>query len=76
MPTRRKKWKVTYSGSDAADHFPSEAKTYEWLRSLASSYRTDPASMDPHVKVWVHEGDSRGWQLYDDPDLSEWAAML
>lgn len=72
MPTKRKKWKVTYTGSDATDQFTSEKKTYEFLRSLAKSYRADPASMDPRVKVWVDEGDSRGWQLYDDPDLSEW----
>lgn len=75
MPAKRKKWKLTYTGSDAVDQFTSEKKTYEFLRSLAASYGSDPASMDPRVKVWVHEGDSRGWQLYDDPDLAELAAL-
>ncbi|MEU7170265.1 hypothetical protein ABZ949_02085 [Micromonospora tulbaghiae] len=72
MATKRKKWKVTYTGNDAVDQFPSEKKTYEWLRSLAATHAANPSSMDPRVKVWVNEGDSRGWQLYDDLNLSEW----
>lgn len=72
MAAKRKKWKVTYEGADAFDQFTSENKTYEWLRSLAASHAAGQSSMDPRVKVWVDEGGSRGWQLHDDPNLSEW----
>lgn len=75
MPAKRKKWKITYTGSDATDQFPSEKKTYEHLRLIASLHAHGTAGAAPRVKVWVHEGDSRGWQLFDDPDLSEWAAL-
>jgi len=73
MAAKRKKWKVTYTGSDAVDNFTSENKTYEWLRSLASAHAADPASTDPRVVVWVDEGDRRGWIRFSEENLSDWA---
>ncbi|MFI2663329.1 hypothetical protein [Micromonospora carbonacea] len=69
MSAKRKKWKVTYVGSDAVDQFTSEKATHEWLRSLANA----PDSKSQRVQVWVDQGDGR-WQLHDEEDLSEWAA--
>jgi hypothetical protein len=68
MPAKpRKKWKVTYRGTDATDTFTSEKKTYEWLNLLARSHATLP---DPNVAVWVDEG--RGWKRFDEQNLAEW----
>jgi hypothetical protein len=73
MPAKpRKKWKVTYRGTDTSDTFTSEKATYEWLRDLARTYFANPASVHPRATVWVDEGRSRGWERFDVQDVSEW----
>lgn len=75
MAKPRKKWQVRYRTTSAVDNFGSEKATYAFLQSLARTYFADPDSMDPRVYVWVDEGDSRGWQRYDDLMLSEWGHL-
>jgi hypothetical protein len=73
MAAKRKKWKVTYPAGSDIDTFPSQKRTYEWLRDLARSHAAG-AITDGRAVVWVDEGDSRGWQRHDEVDVAEWAA--
>jgi hypothetical protein len=79
VATSRKKWKLTYPGTDNTDKFPSERKAYEFLHALAHNYFADPTSMDPHATVWVTDGtDMNGelrWQRFEDIDLTEWSHL-
>lgn len=67
---KRKKWKLTYRGlANAADAFPSQRKTYQFVQDLGRSYAINPEGMARYVTVWVDEG--RGWQKFDVLDLEE-----
>lgn len=65
-------WKITYQGSDAVDLLPDEQTVYEWIRSLAHTHHTDPASMDPTVTVWVQYDGNPEWVRYEDHNLTDW----
>lgn len=65
-------WKITYQGSDAVDLLPDEQTVYEWIRSLAHTHHTDPASMDPTVTVWVRYDGDPEWVRYEDHNLTDW----
>lgn len=75
MPAKRKKWQLRYRGTSAVDNFPSERKTYDFLRDLARAYFANPDSMDPRVYVLVDEGDGQGWQRYEDVMLFDWGHL-
>lgn len=75
MAGARKKWQITYRGSDEVDAFRSEKKTYQFVQDLTRSYATNPDGMSRHLTIWVDEGHGRGWERFDEQDLAELVAV-
>jgi hypothetical protein len=77
MASPRKKWQLRYRTTSAVDTFPSQRKTYDFIQSLASAYRTKNGRMDPLVHVWCTDGTDRNgnprWVPYEDINLAELA---
>ncbi len=75
--TSRKKWRITYQGSDATDQFTSEKATYEFVRALGSRWSSpDRGDMSQHLVVWFAEKGRDGWgrwQRFDEVDLVDYA---
>lgn len=75
MAKPRKKWQVTYGYRDAfAKRVPSQSKAYEWIRT--ELLNMSALSADPTAVVWVDEGDGRGWQRWENVNLTELAATM
>jgi hypothetical protein len=69
----RKKWRITYRGSDVVDRFTSEKATFEFVQALARSKAGGVADV---LTVWVDEGSSGGWQRFETFNMVEMAATV
>lgn len=63
----RKKWEAVVSGQPTRK-FPSENKTYEYIRSLASDESIPDAAT---WRTYLDDGVHMGWQLFETGTVAE-----
>ncbi len=72
MTRLRKRWKLTYAGSDESDEFASQASAYGFVQVLARS-KLAGGDITDQLTVWMDEGN--GWTCYEVVDMVELAGL-
>jgi hypothetical protein len=65
----RKKWRIVYPGSPEVDTLPSEARVYEFVDAMRSSWAAGAPDSAGSLTVQVDEG--FGWTPYEHINFAE-----